>query len=73
MVWFYIITVVVVFVIVSCNKVNSDSNRRDERLEMLSRLTLDDCLTAYEEYGINFIINDGYMVNYIRDTDRTKD
>jgi len=67
-----IIVIVVVLIVYSCCVV-SGRNSRQEELELihktsglsnLENMTLENLLKAYEEDGVNFVINDGKVVDY---------
>jgi hypothetical protein len=60
-----VIGILAVLVIYSYCVVSGRSSRRDEKLEMLHNLTLNNCLNSFYKEGVEFIINDGYVIDYI--------
>lgn len=68
-----IVAIIVLLMIYSCCVVSSRNSRQEEKLERahrenglsnLENQTLENLLHAFEEYGVNFIINDGKVVDY---------
>jgi uncharacterized protein YpmB len=68
-----IVAIIVLLMIYSCCVVSSRNSRQEEKLERVHRKnglsnlenqTLENLLHAFEEDGVNFIINDGKVVDY---------
>lgn len=74
--WIVLIAIVVLgmlLIVCSCCVVAGDSDRRDEELLLQhkscllsdnEKQTLEMLLRAFEEDGVNFVINDGKIVDY---------
>lgn len=68
-----IVAIIVLLMIYSCCVVFSRNSRQEEKLERIHRdnglsdlenETLESLLHAYREEGVNFIINNGRVVDY---------
>ena len=68
-----VVVIVATLTVYSCCVVSSRNSRQEEKLERVHRKnglsnlenqTLENLLHAFEEDGVNFIINDGRVVDY---------